>query len=36
MGLTVNTVAEEYTIEGLVKAVVDYVQTPSRKDESQT
>jgi uroporphyrinogen III methyltransferase/synthase len=32
MGLTVNIVPEEYTIEGLVKAVVDYVQAPSRED----
>lgn len=32
MGLTVNIVAEEYTIEGLVQAVVDYVQTPFGED----
>jgi hypothetical protein len=35
MGLTVNVEAEEYTIEGLVKALVESVQVHSGEDESQ-
>jgi len=35
MGLGVHAMAEEYTIEGLVQALVDHVQAISGEDESK-